>query len=267
MSFHLHLFAFIRFSLWIYEVKLESRTLRILPTQKNVSTKCLIGLRTRGLKRPFMDQDFLGVRGSHRTRPTDSTCQVRRKRKLLIPLLLSMIFLGLLLKKNRKIGNPKRALSAEEQAKKDFEKDMQQTLVTALFGRNQSWYILSVNQVFEAIHVHWGRKFFEAIYYTCPLISQIDSLRIGKLAEEARDTSVNLTNTGIAHQEVGWDPLRSFIGVSLFPVLIHIDILLPEAVIQNLGQHYATCSQILTESSLQFSVQNPKTWFKWRRPF
>ena len=33
---------------------------------------------------------------------------------------------------------PKKPLSVEEQAKKDFEKDMQQTLVATLFGRKQS---------------------------------------------------------------------------------------------------------------------------------
>lgn len=108
---------------------------------------------------------------------------------------------------------PKKPLSKEEQAKKDFEKDMQQTLVATLFGRKQSWYILSVNQVFEAIHVHWGQNSLKLYTDTViPLIfhKSIDSLRIGKLAEKARNTSVNLTNTGIAHQEVGWDPLRSF---------------------------------------------------------
>lgn len=105
----------------------------------------------------------------------------------------------------------KKILSPDEQEKKDFEKDMQMNLVSKSSFINTDC-IMSKRDVFLhngfnlfCIHLYprlsWDA--FQAHTLNFEISFLIVRPRITKLAEKARTTSLNLTRTGIAHQEAG----------------------------------------------------------------
>lgn len=89
-------------------------------------------------------------------------------------------------RKTPKAKVPK-VLTKEEQEKKDFDKDLEQNLVSHVFS------ICSWNLNF---HVRLAPP-------KLTIFVALSLLRIGKLATKARDTAARLTETGIADQEAG----------------------------------------------------------------
>lgn len=142
----------------------------------------------------------------------------------------------------KKPPKAKKVLPPEEQQKKDFEKDMAMSLVSKSQNCNLGDCCFSSVIVFSMSlmkKMSLTRKVIHLIFYMA-----VDP-RISKLAEKARATSLNLTQTGISHQEAGspfniQHEVQPVWGVCRF-----------EAVKKDLGYHHDICSELLTKPGSQ----------------